>query len=445
MLQGARSAIRDGQETKFWTTRWVDSGIHLADFAEEEAEINLEDSVASFVDDTGGWDFSRLHPILPAEAIEMIAGMSPPAASQGEDQWIWGLSKDGKFTIKSAYLLLQNASSGQDMWNSIWQWKGPNRVRLFLWLAIQDKLLTNSQRQRRHLSSDATCSTCQDPNEDVSHVIRDCKFALEVWHLIGNFDLDSMAWNCQLSEWISKSLYSPNGLLFGLICWCLWKSRNGRIFSNSTDTARQVAARIVTWTNIVKHAMERDLMSSNLNRRYAPTQIAWTPGPTNWMVLNTDGSVLQPSSKAAAGGLLRDALGRCRAAFSLNLGSCSITRAEIRGVIFGLQLAWDLGYRRVLAQLDSSAAIAILEADGDVTHQHALEVFQFRELVSRNWDVKLIHIYREANKAADFLAGKGHSLTLGNHLVPSSDNSLGFYLRYDCIGISEERLIVINS
>ncbi|CAN1780458.1 Putative ribonuclease H protein At1g65750 [Linum perenne] len=356
--------------------------------------------------------------------------MSPPAASQGEDQWIWGLSKDGKFTIKSAYLLLQNASSGQDMWNSIWQWKGPNRVRLFLWLAIQDKLLTNSQRQRRHLSSDATCSTCQDPNEDVSHVIRDCKFALEVWHLIGNFDLDSMAWNCQLSEWISKSLYSPNGLLFGLICWCLWKSRNGRIFSNSTDTARQVAARIVTWTNIVKHAMERDLMSSNLNRRYAPTQIAWTPGPTN---------------KAAAGGLLRDALGRCRAAFSLNLGSCSITRAEIRGVIFGLQLAWDLGYRRVLAQLDSSAAIAILEADGDVTHQHALEVFQFRELVSRNWDVKLIHIYREANKAADFLAGKGHSLTLGNHLVPSSDNSLGFYLRYDCIGISEERLIVINS
>ncbi|CAN1139789.1 Putative ribonuclease H protein At1g65750 [Linum perenne] len=142
------------------------------------------------------------------------------------------------------------------------------------------------------------------------------------------------------------------------------------------------------------------------------------------MVLNTDGSVLQPSSKAAAGGLLRDALGRCRAAFSLNLGSCSITRAEIRGVIFGLQLAWDLGYRRVLAQLDSSAAIAILEADGDVTHQH---------------------IYREANKAADFLAGKGHSLTLGNHLVPSSDNSLGFYLRYDCIGISEERLIVINS
>ncbi|CAN1139785.1 Putative ribonuclease H protein At1g65750 [Linum perenne] len=273
------------------------------------------------------------------------------------------------------------------MWNSIWQWKGPNRVRLFLWLAIQDKLLTNSQRQRRHLSSDATCSTCQDPNEDVSHVIRDCKFALEVW----------------------------------------------------------VAARIVTWTNIVKHAMERDLMSSNLNRRYAPTQIAWTPGPTNWMVLNTDGSVLQPSSKAAAGGLLRDALGRCRAAFSLNLGSCSITRAEIRGVIFGLQLAWDLGYRRVLAQLDSSAAIAILEADGDVTHQHALEVFQFRELVSRNWDVKLIHIYREANKAADFLAGKGHSLTLGNHLVPSSDNSLGFYLRYDCIGISEERLIVINS
>ncbi|CAN1743222.1 Putative ribonuclease H protein At1g65750 [Linum perenne] len=111
-------------------------------------------------------------------------------------------------------------------------------------------------------------------------------------------------------------------------------------------------------------------------------------------------------------------------AFSYNLGRCSITRAELRGAVHGLSIAWNLGYRRVLVQMDSAAAIAILEAKGEIDHQH---------------------IYREANKAADSLANRGHSLGLGCHLISGSDRGLGLYLRYDCIGVSENRLILINS
>ncbi|CAN1178994.1 Putative ribonuclease H protein At1g65750 [Linum perenne] len=227
--------------------------------------------------------------------------MTPPTSDRGEDQWVWGLDSKGKFTIKSAYNMLQNSNPLNNQWSSVWCWRG------------------------------------------------------------------------------------------------------------------------------------------------VVTPIGWELGPPGWTVLNSDGSVLQPSGKAAAGGLIRDELGGCSAAYSLNLGICSITRAELRGFLFGLQLAWELGHRRVVAQIDSAVAVALLEDVGDITHQHAAEVFQFRELLNRDWSVRIRLIYREANKAADSLAGRGHRLGLGNHFVPSSDSSLGFFLRYDCIGITENRLISINS
>ncbi|CAN1312660.1 Putative ribonuclease H protein At1g65750, partial [Linum perenne] len=228
-------------------------------------------------------------------------------------------------------------------------------------------------------------------------------------------------------------------------CWCLWKSRNDRVFSESAELPTRAAARIRAWAGIVKEAMEKNAEFGNANVRQLVTPIAWDPGPPGWTVLNSDGSVLQPSGKAAVGSLLRDEMGLCSAAYSLNLGICSITRAELRGMLFGLQLAWERGHRRVVAQLDSAVAVALLEAGGDITHHHAAEVYQFRELLKRDWCVQVRHIYREANKAANSLAGRGHSLGLGTHIIPTSDRSLGFYLRYDCIGISEDRLISINS
>ncbi|CAN1295011.1 hypothetical protein LINPERPRIM_LOCUS22681, partial [Linum perenne] len=42
-----------------------------------------------------------------------------------------------------------------------------------------------------------------------------------------------------------------------------------------------------------------------------------------------------------------DSQGRCLAAFSMNLGKCSITRAELRGALSVLQLAWERGYRKI--------------------------------------------------------------------------------------------------
>ncbi|CAN1768423.1 Putative ribonuclease H protein At1g65750 [Linum perenne] len=108
----------------------------------------------------------------------------------------------------------------------------------------------------------------------------------------------------------------------------------------------------------------------------------------------------------------------------MNLGRCSVTRAELRGAIHGLELVWSMGFRSVELQLDSKAAIDLLLATGEPRHQH---------------------VYREGNKVADFLASRGHDLPFGSHTFPLSDFNLVYLLRYDCLGISEPRHVVINS
>ncbi|CAH9089455.1 unnamed protein product [Cuscuta europaea] len=101
----------------------------------------------------------------------------------------------------------------------------------------------------------------------------------------------------------------------------------------------------------------------------------------------------------------------------MNLGICSITRAESRAVVTGLQIAWERGYCRVRVQLDSSAAVHLLLSDGELTNQNSFEVASFRGMLDRDWMIKVEHIYQEGNRAADFSAGLGHSLPFGVHSI----------------------------
>ncbi|CAN1156960.1 Putative ribonuclease H protein At1g65750 [Linum perenne] len=110
----------------------------------------------------------------------------------------------------------------------------------------------------------------------------------------------------------------------------------------------------------------------------------------------------------------------------------------------GLRIAWDHELRKVELQVDSTTIINLIEADNEPRHQHAMEVLDLRELLHHEWEVRLMHVYKEGNHAADFLAGIGFIHPIGCHMVSTSNVSLGCFLRYDCFGITETHSIIIN-
>ena len=55
--------------------------------------------------------------------------------------------------------------------------------------------------------------------------------------------------------------------------------------------------------------------------------------------------------------------------------------------------------------------------------------------------MRIVHVYREANRAADLMASKGHSLPLGLHVYCVPPVDLRAILVEDCTGVALPRLI----
>ncbi|CAN1743095.1 Putative ribonuclease H protein At1g65750 [Linum perenne] len=207
-----------------------------------------------------------------------------------------------------------------------------------MWLAAKDRLLTNAARHRRGLSQDASCPRCAATTEDSNHVLRECPVAAETW----------------------------------------------------------MALRSCRWQEIVVRAMAREVILQERQSLRRRAEVSWKAGPHGWFTLSSDGSLQGQQGRAAAGGILRDNNGNCILAYTMNLGICSITRAEIRGALEGVRRAWDYGVRRLEIQIDSQAVVALLrETSSDIAHSHALDVLEFQEWMKREWEVKLIHVFRK--------------------------------------------------
>ncbi|CAN1818158.1 Putative ribonuclease H protein At1g65750 [Linum perenne] len=232
-------------------------------------------------------------------------------------------------------------------------------------------------------------------------------------------------------------------MLFGVTCWWLWRARNDRVFNNKLTAADSLTRHIQAWMALVGDTLDKDRFISHTG---PPTRtgehISWEPAPPEWVTLNSDGSVLSEYGQAATGGLIRNSQGRCLAAFSMNLGKCSITRAELRGAMSGLQLAWERCYRKIQLQLNSQCAIQLLQAEGLDDHAHAATIIKAIELLQRNREVHIIHVYRKSNHTADYLVNVGHSCPLGFHVLEQFDPSFCYWFRNDQLGVSEERLIL---
>ncbi|CAN0892083.1 Putative ribonuclease H protein At1g65750, partial [Linum grandiflorum] len=171
--------------------------------------------------------------------------------------------------------------------------------------------------------------------------------------------------------------------------------------------------------------------------------IRWTPPLTGWHCINTDGSFLLATGRAAAGGVLRNFQCEVQKAFSINLGVSSITRAELRGAIHGMKMAWRRGVRQLEVNINSMCVVEILNGGNGQRHQYKRLVAQFQRLRARDWDIRIIHVYLETNGFANFLVARGHSLLSGAAEEMVTSNEITFWEDYDKTGNPGMRVVVV--
>ncbi|KAJ1690987.1 hypothetical protein LUZ63_015142 [Rhynchospora breviuscula] len=159
--------------------------------------------------------------------------------------------------ILRAYRILADTGVRSSYHPSLWKIKAPLKVRIFLWLLLQNRLLTQENLLLRGWPAIQSCITCQTPTmETAPHLFIHCPFAHRLWDMLQtrlnlpviNFTADLVGF------WLTnRSLLGDQwDIIWAAASWALWKERNARIFSAETSIQSKLLGNIIkdmaAWT-----------------------------------------------------------------------------------------------------------------------------------------------------------------------------------------------------
>jgi hypothetical protein len=174
--------VCDGSEIDAWSAVWIEEGLRLDDILTIPPHL-VGLKVCDLVDEQGGWNWSMLSSWMPEEYQQRIAAVCPHMPDNGKDV---RAGVGGQIEEYSVAIMYNNICGFQhknenSIWHKIWKIKVPERVRSFIWMAMHDRLLTNSNKSKMGIFH-AMCNYCGDVEETAIHVLRDCPTASNVWN-----------------------------------------------------------------------------------------------------------------------------------------------------------------------------------------------------------------------------------------------------------------------
>ncbi|KAL4364057.1 hypothetical protein GQ457_04G031790 [Hibiscus cannabinus] len=341
----------------------------------------------------------------------------PPRAEFGEDKPTWRWEDKRHFSTRSAYDFLTNdlGICGSNVWRKIWRLGVPQRIQTFVWLAFHERLMTNVERVRRHLSALELCGICGGDREDVAHVLRDCVAAKGLWTKVISSEKREEFFSLELQQWLLKNLFDATfmaidtdwSIRFAIFCWLLWKRRCCLLLDSEMGVLGDIymhGNKMVEECSRVKCDMQRDRGGRVLVSNWAPPQVGWVK-------LNVDAAVATVDYTVGIGGVVRDENGSWLFGYAHFVGRCDVLLAEFWAIHDGLLHAWSMGYRRVELESDCLEAVRVINTKSDMMGGSVL-VESIKRLLGQDWRVEVRYTSREKNRIDDLLAKRGRNMQL---------------------------------
>ena len=101
--------------------------------------------------------------------------------------------------------------------------------------------------------------------------------------------------------------------------------------------------------------------------------------------------------------------------------------------------------KRLLVEVDSLCISQMISKQVVVPNVFYALVVAVRDLLSRNWQVSLTHIFREANLVADFMVYMAHSAPHRLHLFTSPLMGIYLIILQDIFGVANPVLFRFSS
>jgi ribonuclease HI len=313
-------------------------------------------------------------------------------------RWVGG-DATGNLTVKNLYAALLNQKNlvvDRSWFSHIWRWEIPLKIKLFIWLAGKEKLLSWDMLRRRGWEGPSYCSLCRKATEDINHLLVHCPFTQMVWSRVLSHLSLQLIWNGNtLSNSYTRWLEQPTApkSLPALVSWQIWIARNRAIFDSRPPTLQSVVQKLLGTYNW-KQPPPRPL-------KLSVCDVHCLDGYT---VAYFDGAARASGDCCGAGGLYKSHSSRVTYWY-LNCGAGTNNRAELLGLWAALYLAsvWSISHLHVLG--DSRLIIDWISQKSKLQSVHNDSwMDKSLKLVKTFSEVSFHHIPRSFNTEADVLS-----------------------------------------
>lgn len=139
-MPGMSWVVGNGREVRFWTDKWLTTAslqeLTVVDVPQDQLELRVSDLWGNQT----GWDFSQICTYVPETVRLRLLAVVLDNVTGAKDRLSWGPTPDGKFTVSSAYKMMTRDDTPRVdmscMFAGIWGAVVPERVRIFLWLVV---------------------------------------------------------------------------------------------------------------------------------------------------------------------------------------------------------------------------------------------------------------------------------------------------------------------
>ncbi|XP_019157572.1 PREDICTED: uncharacterized protein LOC109154167 [Ipomoea nil] len=137
--------------------------------------------------------------------------------------------------------------------------------------------------------------------------------------------------------------------------------------------------------------------------------------------------------------VITDNNGEWKRGFMIPTSSRNAAETELLAIFHGLEWAWKRGLRRLEVQCDSEDAINWIRGVTTTNDPMLNYVDKCKRLLTKQWDVRLLHVLREKNMAADAMTKEARAYmgTFGDIQIPPT--SVVHRIEEDCIGRTWQR------
>lgn len=180
IMKGACKMIGNGHETNIWSDPWIPSlPLYRITTDLQRRDVEGPTKVNELIE-AGEWKENELSSLFLPWEVRAIRNIPIPIRNM-EDFWSWQHTKNGNFTVRSAYYVALNGDRQaeptastrpwQQVWSKIWGACVPAKVKMFGWKAARNGIAVKANLVKRGMGVDKECPRCGEGAETTEHML----------------------------------------------------------------------------------------------------------------------------------------------------------------------------------------------------------------------------------------------------------------------------------